>query len=109
MRVLYGEGAAHHTGPESCVAGRKASGEVLAGDMQAGLSSREISIRGADAVAMVGRQHPGSRYCERLRNPARSKNHGMYVDTLLENRESPRMPAADGATGRIGKSKDAIR
>ncbi len=31
MKVLRSEGVAYHTGPESCVAGREASGEALTG------------------------------------------------------------------------------
>jgi hypothetical protein len=33
----------------------------------------------------------------------------MYGHTSRENRESPCPPAADGAVGRVGKSKDARR
>ena len=110
MKVPYGEGPASHTAPESCVAGRKARGEVLTGDVQAGLLSREIShIRGADAVALVGRQHPGPRYRERYRGPARSETLCMYASILRENREVLCSPAAGGAVGRVGKSKDVIR
>ena len=35
MRESYGEGAATHTGPESCVALREGGGEALTGDVQA--------------------------------------------------------------------------
>ncbi len=41
MKVLDGEGVATYTGPESCVYTRKGMGEVLTGDVQAGLLSRE--------------------------------------------------------------------
>lgn len=43
MRVLYEEGLATHLGPESWVAAREGSGQALTGEMQAGISSREIA------------------------------------------------------------------
>ncbi len=50
MEVLYGEGLANHTGPESCAAGREAIREALTG-MRIGqpLSGERLQIRGADA------------------------------------------------------------
>jgi len=52
MEVPDGEGVANHTGPESCVYTRKGMGEVLTGDVRAGLLSRERSSKlwGADVV-----------------------------------------------------------
>jgi len=43
MRTLYIEGVANHDGPESCVGVCEGVGEALAGYMQAGLLSREMS------------------------------------------------------------------
>jgi hypothetical protein len=40
VRVLYGEGLASHSGPESCVCDRKAVGEALTG----GAASRVLSL-----------------------------------------------------------------
>ena len=55
MRVPYGEELATHTGPESCVGSRKATGEALTGGVRAGLLSRErcSKLQGADAVHKV--------------------------------------------------------
>ena len=52
MKIPYGEGVANHTGPESCVDGRKGIGEALTGEVRAGLLSREryCKLWGADAV-----------------------------------------------------------
>ncbi len=52
MEVPDGEGIANHTGPESCVDTRKGMGEVLTGDVRAGLLSRErySKLWGADVV-----------------------------------------------------------
>ena len=55
MKVPDGEGVANRTGPESCVYTRKGMGEVLTGDVQAGLLSRErySKLQDADAVHKV--------------------------------------------------------
>lgn len=51
MKVLYGEGIANHTGPESWVSGREAWDEALIGE-QVGqpLSYVTKHVRSADAV-----------------------------------------------------------
>jgi hypothetical protein len=78
MGELYIEGVAIHDGPESCVGVREGVGEALTGVAQAGLLSREKSVRGADAVQLLGgRRHRRSRYREWPVGPARSKNPGM--------------------------------
>jgi hypothetical protein len=77
MRELYIEGVAIHGRPESCVGVREGVGEALTGVAQAGLWSREKSVRGADAVQLGGRRHRYSRYRERVADPARSENPGM--------------------------------
>ncbi len=61
MKVLRSEGVAYHAGPESCVAGREASGEALAG-VRVGwpLSRERWSVRGADAVVLAEGETPGS-------------------------------------------------
>ena len=41
MKVSYGEDLANHAGPESCVCGRKASGEALTGESAGLVLSRE--------------------------------------------------------------------
>ena len=42
MKESHGEGVATHTDPESCVGGRKGSGEALTGARAGWVSSREI-------------------------------------------------------------------
>ena len=105
MKESYGEGLATHTGPESCAAIREALTGVRAGRV----FSRESPLRSADAVRRGGRPHPTRRYREAWRGSARSETPGMLGDTSRENRESLWPPGADGASGRIGKSKDARR
>jgi hypothetical protein len=91
MEVPDGEGVANHTGPESCVYTRKGMGEVLTGDVQAGLLSRERygKLWGADVVPKSGRQHWLHRYREMRSGPAWSKNLSTYVNSLHGNREVP--------------------
>jgi hypothetical protein len=106
MQESYGEGLATHTGPESCAAVR----EALTGERAGRAFSRErTSLRDADAVEEGGRPHRGRRYRETLASPARSETPCMSGHTSRENRESPWSPVADGAAGRIGKSKDVRR
>ena len=107
MKESHGEDLASHTDPESCAVLRKGGCEALTGACAGEPLSRVIGyVRGADAVTMSGRLHLMPRYGERYRDPARSKNLSMYRNTLRENREIPCLPVNDGASGRIGKSKD---
>lgn len=111
MEVSYGEGVASHTGPESCAVAREGRGEALTGECAGRVSSRESfgQLRGADAVETGGRPHRARRYRETRTDPARSETPSTHGSTSHGNREIPRPPAAEGAAGRTGKSKDAIR
>ena len=110
MKESYGERLATHTGPESCGAVREGGVEALTGVRAGQVFSRERSfLRGADAVRRSGRPHPSRRQRERRRDPARSETLCTYGNTSHENREILCSPAADGAVGRVGKSKDARR
>ena len=110
MQESYGEGLAAHTGPESCVAAREGRHEALTGERAGRVYSRESrSLRDADAVEEGGRPHPRRRYRKTSRSPARSETPSMSGYTSRENRESLWSPVADGASGRIGKSKDVRR
>src|SRR5262245_25724965 len=111
MQESYGEGLATHTGPESCVGARKGDGEALTGGRAGRVFSRERcpALRDADAVEEGGRPHPGRRYRETPRSPARSETPCTPGHTSRENRESPWLSIADGAVDRVGKSKDLRR
>lgn len=51
MKVLYGEGVAHHTGPKPCAVDREDGGEASAGGGIGQLLSRERGLNpGADDV-----------------------------------------------------------
>ena len=110
MKKSYGEGLATHAGPESCGAARKGSVEALTGERAGRVFSRVRELlRDADAVRRSGRPHPAHRYREMRRDPARSETLCTYGNTSHENREIRCLPAADGAAGCVGKSKDARR
>ena len=111
MEVSYGEGVASHTGSESCAVAREDRGEALTGECAGRVSSRESfgQLRGADAVETGGRPHRARRYRETRTEPARSETPSTHGSTSHGSREIPRLPAAEGAAGRTGKSKDAIR
>jgi len=71
------EGLATHGGPESCVGVREGVGEALPGGVQAGPLSREMSIRGADAVNPAEGHTTGGVHPKPPEDLARSENHGM--------------------------------
>ena len=117
MKVSYVEGLANHNGPESCGAAREGGVEALTGGRTGRVLSREIYallrkrqvLRDADAVEVVGRQYRVHRHRKVYLDPARSETPCMYGNTLSGNREIPRLPEAERAAGRIGKSKDVRR
>jgi|SRR5215472_10813815 len=110
MKESYSEGVATHTGPKSCGVVRKGGIEALTGVRAGRVLSRERRIlRSADAVGGCGRPYRQRRYRETLTGSARSETPCTYGNTLLGNREIPRSPLADGARGRVGKSKDVRR
>ena len=110
MKESDGEGLATHAGPESCGVARKGGVEALTGVRAGRVLSRERHFhRDADAVGGSGRHHLGHRHREVFQGPARSETPCTYGYTSSGNREIPCLPAADGAVGRIGKSKDVRR
>ena len=117
MKVSYVEGIANHNGLESCVSVREDEGEALTEERTGRVLSREIHalprkrqvLWGADAVEGGGRQHRVHRHRKAHQDPARSETLCMHGNTLRGNREIPRLPEAERAAGRIGKSKDVPR
>lgn len=116
MKVLYSEGIAIHTGPESCTFVGNGEGEALTGVRAGQPLSREIEppsrkrwlLLGADAVELSGRQNWERRYRETLLDLARSETLCMHASTLSGNREIPPLSVRE-VTDRFGKSKDATR
>ena len=110
MKESYVEGLATHGGPESCAVAREGGGEALTGERAGRVLSRERnSLRGADPVGEWGRPHLMRRQREASRDPAWSETPCTHGNTSLGSREIPSFPAADGAAGRVGKSKDVRR
>src|SRR6266545_1618184 len=110
MKVSHDEGVATHIGPESCAAARKGGGEALTGERAGRVFSRERPLlRGADAVRRSGRPDPAYRQREIRRDPARSETPSTQGNTSSGSREIQCPPVADGAAGRVGKSKDTRR
>ena len=110
MKESHVERLATHNGPESCAVFRKESGEALTGVGAGRVFSRErVILRDADAVRRSGRPHRLHRYREMRPGPARSETPCTYRNTSHENREILCSPVADGAAGRVGKSKDVRR
>jgi hypothetical protein len=95
MKELYVEGVATHDGPELCVGDPRGRSEALAG-VRAGraIEPRNGLIRGAHVISSAeGNIGSGARR-EPLADPAWSENHGMYGNSMRENREVPCSPAA---------------
>jgi RNA-directed DNA polymerase len=116
MQESYGEGVATHTGPESCVAGRKDGDEALTGERAGRPLNREINNppQGGHSgvpthLSLCGRPHPRRRQRKTPWDPARSETPRMYGNIPHGNRESRRMSAQTGRADRIGKSTDARR
>ena len=111
MKVQNVEGVAIHDGPESCVGAGNRTGEALTGERTGWVLSREIHepLRSADALEEGGRQYPMHRHREVRWDSARSETPSMCGSTACGNREIPGSPVAEGAAGRIGKSKDERR
>ncbi len=79
MKESYVEGLATHGGPESCVAGRKASGEALTGVRAGRVLSRENHcLRSADVLGAGGRPHPAHRY-RKMRSGLRAVRDPVHV------------------------------
>ena len=111
MKVLNVEGLATHDVPESCASPLGNPGrEALTGVRTGWVLSRERNcLWGADLVGEWGRRRQTERSRKFRQDPARSETPGMFVRTVLGNREIPPPPAWHGAAGRIGKSKDVRR
>src|SRR6266508_6665009 len=93
MRELYVEGVATHDGPEPCVGDPQGRSEALVG-VRAGraIEPRNDPLRGAHAVSSAEGNIDSGVMREPMSDPARSENHGMYGNSMRENREVPCSP-----------------
>jgi hypothetical protein len=100
MRESYREGRASHPGPEPCEGSREAALEALdRGIGRLGIELRNLAVRGADGVRQTGRQQRVNTVSRVRRGPAESKTPCMPRNSVRENREAPRSPAAVGRAG----------
>jgi len=111
VRVLYGEGLATHSGPESCVCIRKDAGEALTG----GAASRDIEPRkshkeqDASAVHLSEGHHQASREGEADR-VLRGRRPRARAQTFHAGTErSWTWPNEDGRSVRDENSKETRR
>lgn len=89
MKESYSESRANYAGPESCGAYREVRAEALTGESAGWVLSREIhvSLRGADAVELGGRQHRAGRHGQGCPDLARSETPRTRGRFLHGNRE----------------------
>jgi len=95
MKEPYGEGLANHTGPESCMGGRKAAGEALTGENAGEVLSSEIDAPGMPTPydRREGHTH-GDVIRKSSDDPAESKTLRMRGHSRHGNREV--LPLFDG-------------
>ena len=86
MRVLYGEGVANHTSPESCVLGREAGIEALTGEHVGRVLSRERINRDADAV-LTAEGHARRRDSASVSSARAVRDPSMHARASFGNRE----------------------
>jgi hypothetical protein len=93
MKELYIEGLAIHGDPQLCVGDPQGRSEALA-RARAGqaIEPRNDLIRGAHVVNSAEGNTARGVMREPLADPAWSKNHGMYGNSMRENREIPCSP-----------------
>jgi len=107
MEVLYGEGPASHTGPESWGCIRKGASQALTGESAGRVLSLENAVFGsADVMDAYGRQHRFVRNGEHVTDSPWSETSSMRRSFIRGNRETPCLPDEDGPSGRAGNSKE---
>ncbi len=104
MKESHGEGPASHPDPESCVDGRKASGEALTGAHAGQPLSCEIKFSGVPTRLAYAEGHiEGGDTGKPTSNPAQSKTLYTRGNSSHGNREIPVLSNADGSVDRSGK------
>jgi hypothetical protein len=90
MKESYIEGLANHDDPELCVGDPRGRSEALAG-VRAGraIEPRNDLLRGAHVVSSAEGNIVVGVMREPQADPAWSENHGMYGNSMRENREVP--------------------
>jgi RNA-directed DNA polymerase len=106
MRESYREGLANYPDPESCVATRKGRSEALTGVRAGQVLSREMRIPGSRRFPSKRKATPDAPIWQGAHGPRAVEDPVHARKHLVGSWEIPRSPAAEGAAGRKGKSKD---
>ena len=110
MKEPYVEGVATHDGPESCVVVRKGGGEALTGVRAGEVLSREIIGFGVPTLLIKAEGHTaGGASASPLGTPRGRRPSACAEPPCTGTGRSHGCPRGDGAAGRIGKAKAAIR
>ena len=105
MKESHGESLASNTGPESCVGGRKPSGEALTGVHTGQVSSCEITSSGTPTPLCEAEGSTiGGATGEPPVGPTQSQTLNMCGNSLHGNREIQRVPVETETTGRPKKA-----
>src|SRR3954449_8864404 len=92
MQVLYGEGVATRTGPESCAPGREARREALTGERVGQPSSGVSQVRGADALRPAEGHTTGVVIARRPSTPRRRRTWHARTPPVREPGDLHRRP-----------------
>ena len=110
MKEPYVEGVATHDGPESCVVVRKGGGEALTGVRAGEVLSREIIGFGVPTLLNKAEGHTtGDASASPLGTPRGRRPSACAEPPCTGTGRSHGCSRGDGAAGRIGKAKAAIR
>jgi hypothetical protein len=111
MRESYGEGAAIHTGPESCVGHREVGGEALAGVRAGRVFSPESTSIGVPTLSVEAEGYILSIVSARGMGTPRGPRPRACTEAprTLPGRSLASPLAAKQATGRSGTSEDTRR
>ena len=100
MQESHRQGLASQPDPESCVGGRKATGEALTGAHAGQPSSCEINSSGVPTPLTEAEGNiAGGVKGEPLTDPAQSKTLSMRGNSSRGNREIPEIPSPQGRDG----------
>ena len=109
MKAPYIEGVATRDDPESCTGVRKDDGEALTGAHAGRVLGREIKASGRPTLLTEAEGNTLGTVSARYRGLPRGRRPRACVESLCARTgRSLDSPAAEGATGRIGKAK-AVR
>jgi RNA-directed DNA polymerase len=106
MKVRYRKGAATHSGPESCGAGREAVAEALTGEAAGQPLSSEIETSGAPTLLSYAEgKTEGGVIREPSEGSTRSETLSMWRNPSHRNWEASSEPGMPGMSGKAERRK----